>query len=279
MGELTGPGSKPTRSGDTVDYRLAAVGREAAEDQRLRLVEEIYDPASRRRRAGLVQPGWHCLEVGAGRGSMAVWLAEQVGPAGEVVAVDIDTSYLDRLELPNLRVVKHNILAGPLESGSFDMVCSRLMLFHLRERQQTAIGHMAECLRPGGLLFDEDADWGTVGPVDPAHRSYAKYHEAWRNGDWWVARGFDPVFGRKLPALFERAGLSEVVAESSTEVVRGGSPWALWYAETLDVMHRLGGGATSDAQQVEHDLITSTFRDPSVWLIREILHACSGRRL
>ena len=210
---------------------------------------------------------------------MAVWLAEQVGPAGEVVAVDIDTSYLGRLELPNLRVVTHNILAGPLESGSFDMVCSRLMLFHLRERQQTAIGHMAECLRPGGLLFDEDADWGTVGPVDPAHPSYAKYHEAWRNGDWWVERGFDPVFGRKLPALFERAGLSDVVAESSTEVVRGGSSWALWYAETLDVMHRLGGGATSDAQQVEHDLITSTFRDPSVWLMREILHACSGRRL
>lgn len=278
MGELTAPGSSPARSDDAVDYRLAAAGREAAEDQRLRLVEEIYDPLSRRRRAELVQPGWRCLEVGAGRGSMAVWLADRVGPAGEVVAVDIDTSYLDRLEMANLRVVRHNILDGPLEPGSFDVVCSRLMLFHLRERQQTAIGHMAECLRPGGWLFDEDADWGTAGPVDPAHPSHAKYHQAWRDGEWWVSRGFDPLFGRKLPALFERAGLKDVAAESGSEIVRGGSTWALWYAESLDVMHTLGGGATSDAQQVEHDLITSTFRDPSVWVIREILHACSGRR-
>jgi hypothetical protein len=60
-------------------YRLAAAGREVAEDERLSLLEELYDPASRRRRA-LVEPGWRCLEVGGGRGSMAVWLAEQVGP-------------------------------------------------------------------------------------------------------------------------------------------------------------------------------------------------------
>ena len=59
-------------------YRLAAHGRQAAEDARLGLLEELFDPASRKRR-DLVQPGWRCLEVGAGRGSMAVWLAEQVG--------------------------------------------------------------------------------------------------------------------------------------------------------------------------------------------------------
>jgi 2-polyprenyl-3-methyl-5-hydroxy-6-metoxy-1,4-benzoquinol methylase len=39
-----------------------------------------------RRRRELVQPGWRCLEVGAGRGAMAVWLAERVGESGQVVA-------------------------------------------------------------------------------------------------------------------------------------------------------------------------------------------------
>ena len=82
---------------ETLDYRLAAAGREAAEDERLDLLEQIYDPFSRRRRA-LVQPGWRCLEVGAGRGSMAVWLAGQVGATGQVVATDVDTRYLSRLE-------------------------------------------------------------------------------------------------------------------------------------------------------------------------------------
>jgi hypothetical protein len=41
-------------------YRLVAAGREAAEDERLALLEQIYDPVSRRRHA-LVQPGWRCL--------------------------------------------------------------------------------------------------------------------------------------------------------------------------------------------------------------------------
>lgn len=87
------------------DYRLAAAGRESAEDERLDLLEQIYDPVSRRRRS-FVQPGWRCLEVGAGRGSMAVWLAEQVGPKGHVVATDIDTRYLARLDVPNLEVLQ-----------------------------------------------------------------------------------------------------------------------------------------------------------------------------
>lgn len=63
-------------------YRLAARGRQGAEDDRLGLLEHIFDPRSRRRRE-LVQPGWRCLEVGAGRGSMAVWLAERVEAAAE----------------------------------------------------------------------------------------------------------------------------------------------------------------------------------------------------
>src|SRR5439155_17835889 len=70
-------------------YRLAARGRQQAEDDRLDLLERIFDPLSRRRRE-MVQPGWRCLEVGAGRGSMAVWLAERVGASGQVVATDID---------------------------------------------------------------------------------------------------------------------------------------------------------------------------------------------
>jgi SAM-dependent methyltransferase len=265
---------------ERLQYRLAAAGREVAEDERLTLLEQIFDPLSRRRR-DMVQPGWRCLEVGAGRGSMAVWLAEQVGPSGHVVATDIDVGYLEQLDLPNLEVVQHDILEDslePLDPGSFDLVCSRLMVFHLVGRQDTAITRMAQCLRPGGWLIEEDADWGTPGPVDPSHPLYQSFHRAWRNGDWWVARGYDPVFGRKLPALFERCGLAVIGHEACTEVVRGGSPWARWFAETLEVMHTLGGGAASEIQQREHDQIVATFADPSVWVLRELLHACWGRR-
>jgi len=82
-------------------------------------------------------------------------------------------------------------------------------------------------------LVDEDADWGTTGPVDPSHPSYSGFHDAWRDGDWWASRGYDPWFGRKLPALFERWGLCEIRQEASTEVVRGGSPWPAGTARAL----------------------------------------------
>ena len=261
-------------------YRLAAAGREPAEDERLALLERIYDPISRQRR-DLVQPGWRCLEVGGGRGSMAVWLAEKVGPTGRVVASDIDIGYLSRLDIPNLEVVEHNILEDslePLQPGSFDLVCSRLTLFHLVGRQEFAIRQMVKCLRPGGWLIDEDADWGTIAPVDPSHRLYASYHDAWRDGDWWTVRGYDKVFGRKLPALFERCGLHDIRHEAATEVVRGGSPWARWWAVTLQVMNELGGGGDVASYQRELEVMTRALADPTVWVLRELLHACWGRR-
>ena len=155
-------------------YRLASRGRQKHEDDRLGLLERIFDPLSRRRRE-MVRPGWRCLEVGAGRGSMAVWLAEQVGENGLVVATDIDVTYLQRLNLPNLVVREHNILADPLDAldpGSFDMVSSRLMLFWLAGEQEAAIRRMVKCLRPGGWLVDEDGDWGTV--TVPVHYGKAR---------------------------------------------------------------------------------------------------------
>jgi len=212
---------------------------------------------------------------------MAVWLAEQVGPTGHVVATDIDLGYLRRLNVPNLDVLEHNILEDSIEalgSASFDLVCSRLTLFHLLGRQELAIKQMVKCLRPGGWLIDEDADWGTAAPADPSHPLYAGYHEAWRDGEWWTLRGYDKAFGRKLPALFERCGLEEIRHEAATEVVRGGSPWARWWAVTLEVINELGGGGAVESYQHELKVMTAALADPSVWLMRELLHACWGRR-
>jgi len=275
------PGAKIGGAGAGVaaSYRLAGTGRLLAEDERLSLLEEVFDTVSIRRRS-LVQAGWRCLEVGAGRGSMAVWLAERVGRSGRVVATDIDVTYLERLDVRNLEARQHNILDDPLdrlEPGSFDVVCSRLMLFHLVGRQEEAIRRMVLCLKPGGLLIDEDADWGTTAPVDPSHPLFADFHRAWRDGDWWATRGYDPRFGRTLPALFERSGLETIHHGASSEVVRGGSPWARWYRESLDVIAQ-GTGAQTAQQIDEHRLITSALADPSVLFLRELLHACSGRR-
>ncbi len=277
--------SDPMQSDEAFDfdpgYRLAARGRQEAEDERLALLERIFDPLSRRRRE-LVQPGWRCLEVGAGRGSMAVWLAEQVGESGEVVATDIDVTYLKQLNLPNLEVRQHNILNDPLDAlgAGFDLVCSRLLLFWLASKQEAAIQRMVECLRPGGWLVDEDGDWGMVSPVDPSHPLYAKYNAVWEGGDWWASRGYDPVFGRKLPVLFERCGLENIREEANAEVVRGGSSWARWWCETLEGIRACeqSAGSLTAAQEKGYKVLTAPLADPSFWFLTGLLHACWGQR-
>ena len=160
-----------------------------------------------------------------------------------MVATDIDCRYLARLDLPNLEVVRHNIVEDPLDVlglGSFDVVCARLVSFWLAGRQEAAIHNMVQCLRPGGWLVDEEGDWGVPGPVDPSHLLYPGYRRAFQGGDWSAARGYDPFFGRTLPALFERCGLQNIDNQATAGVVRGGSLWARWWQQNLDVIRAWG---------------------------------------
>jgi len=69
-----------------------------AED-RFGALASLFDPVSFRHfeRLGVAE-GWRCLEVGAGGGSVATWLATRVGESGHVLATDIDVRWLeDRL--------------------------------------------------------------------------------------------------------------------------------------------------------------------------------------
>ena len=264
-------------------YRLASKGRRKDEDERLKLLESLLDPLSRQRRE-FVQRGWRCLEVGAGRGSLAVWLAKKVGKSGRVVATDIDLSYLKRLHVPNLEVRKHNILEDSLEvldPCSFDLVSSRLMLYWLAGKQQAAIQRMVECLRPGGWLVDEDGDWGTIAPVDLSHPLAGPFQRTWQNGDWMASRGnYDLFFGRKLPLLFHRSGLENIRHEATAVVEHGGSPWAKWRKKTFQAYraYDLARGPLTKKQQSEYKALLAPWDDPSFWFVNVLLHACWGQR-
>ena len=91
----------------------------AGERQRLKLMSQLLDPFERSHieRLGL-RPGWRCLEVGCGNGSIAQWLAEQVAPSGNVVASDLDISYISGVERPCLEVRQLDILRDAIEENS-----------------------------------------------------------------------------------------------------------------------------------------------------------------
>src|SRR4051812_8076684 len=96
--------------------------------QRIELLEADLDPLTfRRLRALGVAQGWRCLDVGAGGGSVARWLAGVVAPNGHVTAMDVDTEFLTRVDASGIEVRKHDVLAGPIEPGEYDLVHCRYL--------------------------------------------------------------------------------------------------------------------------------------------------------
>jgi SAM-dependent methyltransferase len=164
MHSLPEPGEERVfrkRSSTTSQHRCSAPPRVAHQFGGFGGLEQNYDPQSiRYLEATDVAAGWRCLEVGAGSGSIARWLAERVGPSGHVVATEIDPRFLEgltALNLPNLEVQRHDIGLGELPERNFDLIHARLLLIHVPQRQE-ALARLVVALKPGGWLVIEDVD-------------------------------------------------------------------------------------------------------------------------
>ena len=198
------------------------------EPRRLELLEGHADPTSKRRleETGL-REGWSCLEVGAGRGSIAHWLSQQVGPCGHVTALDLDTSLLSWLREPNVEVVCGDVLGLELPEASFDLIHTRLVLMHIPERDR-AIQNMVSWLRPGGWLVVEELDWMAIlSDPDPDRVAlFAAYNEGLPT--------IDLECGRMLVPELSAAGLTDIGGELRADVIEGATPLAEW--EQLSVL-------------------------------------------
>src|SRR4051794_22730767 len=131
-----------------------------AERERLDSLTSLYDARTLRlcEQLGLTA-GWHCLDAGAGTGSLATALAERGGPTGSVTALDSDARFLVPRE--SLTVVESDLTNTNLPIGRFELVHARLVLEHLPERDQV-LAKLAAAVRPGGWLLIEDFDWSTA---------------------------------------------------------------------------------------------------------------------
>jgi ubiquinone/menaquinone biosynthesis C-methylase UbiE len=183
-------------------------GAEQPTTQRFASLEALYDPRTIRFLEGTgVGPGWHCMEVGGGSGSIAAWLADRVGVTGRVLVTDIDPRFLAGLAAagrPNVEVRRHDVGADPLPESAFDLIHARLVLLHVPEAP-AAVARLVAALRPGGWLVVEDFDptfidraFPTADAVDAAivHRAFAAL------GELLVARGAGRGWGRTLYQRF-----------------------------------------------------------------------------
>jgi SAM-dependent methyltransferase len=263
--------------GSVGGYVHAASGYDE-ELARLRLLQERYDSRTFARLTGLGSlAGAVCLEVGAGAGSVARWLAVQVGPSGRVVATDADSRFLAGAEADGVEVRRHDILGDPLESARYDLVHCRALLCHLRDPAR-ALGVMALAVRPGGWLLVEDADYCSLVAADPADPRSPSFDVTMRKLLAFIAAGhaFDPFFGRRLPSLVLSANLADARHEAIACHRNGADSAAEVLARSLE---RISDQALRRAvvSPGEFAAVLSALRDPSFGFIDALSVAAWGR--
>ncbi|QJS12540.1 methyltransferase domain-containing protein [Streptomyces argyrophyllae] len=215
----------------------------------------LFDPTTFRHIEGLgIGPGWRCWEVGAGGPSVASWLAGKVGPAGRVVATDIDTSRLTAADRPPVEIRVHDVGAEEPPGEGFDLVHARLVLVHVPDRER-ALRNMVKALRPGGRLLIEDADPALQSltcpdEYGPEQRLANRLRQGFRK--LLADRGADLSYGRRLPRLLREAGLRGVEADAYFPVASPACT-ALEAATVRQIRGRLvAAGLATDAEIDEH---------------------------
>jgi SAM-dependent methyltransferase len=237
----------------------------------------LFDAGTRRHLLDReLAPGWRCLEVGAGGGSIARWLGQRVGPTGRVVATDIDIRFLDGLRRQNVEALRHDITRDPIPRPSFDLVHARMILIHLPERD-AVLRKLAGALKRGGWLVCEEFDAVSAAP-DPVvspHETLLKAHSAMRRLS--SDRRVDGQYGRRLFGRLRELGLTELGADGRITIAQPGSP----AASLLRASYELRRTAMIEAgyiTQAEFDADLARMETAEFMMPAPILWTVWGRR-
>lgn len=237
----------------------------------------LLDPVTQDRIGGLLNlAGTGCLEVAAGGGSIATWLAEQVGPGGLVVATDTEPDLIP--PHPRLSVLRHDITSGTPGEG-YDLVHARLLLNHL-PRRRNALHLMARALRPGGVLLTEDF-WPT--PPGDFVACAMSTDDAMLLRRYQLAHlqvladhGNDRTWSRRALIAFLEEGLVDVDTTVTGGTWRGGGPGCRLLIAGIGQLREPLLAAGLHAADL--DRLRALLADPSVVLHGHLLYSTSGRR-
>lgn len=201
------------------------LGHSEHELQRLARQGALIGPVTRALfvEAGVTR-GMRVLDVGAGRGDVALIAAELVGDEGSVVGVDLAPSAVaaaqervSELGLRNVSFLAADAAALDFEQP-FDAVVGRYVLQFIPD-PSAALRSLTANVVPGGVVAFHEIDWSghrSVPAVQLWDRCCRLAIEA------LAAGGTDTQMGTKLPSVFAEAGLGSPTLRMST-VVGGGA--------------------------------------------------------
>jgi SAM-dependent methyltransferase len=245
----------------------------AGERERLQLLEAQVDPLSKAAiEAAGVGAGSRCLEIGAGTGSIARWLAHCSGDPSRVWAIDLDTRWLGPLAEEGITVLEHDMLVDDLPTGAFDVVHARAVLEHIPAREH-ALDRIVDWLAPEGALVLVDCASYPI--ATSPHEPFRKALQAWV--DVIGRTGTDYEWTRTFPEPLQRHGYRDVGATALAPMIRGGTPAARFWSLTLETLRfrivdaRLASDADLDEAQRLLD-------DPEFWDLGPGWVAAWGKR-
>src|ERR1041384_5723261 len=112
------------------------------------------------------EPGWQVLDAGSGAGEVARWIAGQVGPSGQVTALDYSAATIaaavERHDGSNVSYTTGDVSAIDLPSGSVDGVWCERVLQHVDDAD-LAVAELVRVTRAGGRLCLIDTVWSSLG--------------------------------------------------------------------------------------------------------------------
>lgn len=114
-----------------------------------------------------LRAGLRILDIASGHGIPAFYLAEQIGPTGEVLAIDVSAGQVARAraiqgsQLSWLRFECMDMRALPPDLPAFDRITGNLSVMFFRPNRFEVVHGLIEHLSPGGQLVLTFPSYGT----------------------------------------------------------------------------------------------------------------------
>lgn len=258
------------------DYVLGTHDEELA---RLGLQHDVWRPVVLDCWQGAgITAGSRVLDIGAGPGYATVDLAEIVGPAGEVIAVERSSKFVEAMReavrarsLTNVQIHELDLVTDDLPRGSYDFSWCRWVLSFVSD-PSLLIKKLGDVMPTGGLaIFHEYGHYETwrFFPRLPMQERFREHVIA-----TWRESGGEPDSAPALPSLLSDNGFVIRSARPHIFAVRPHEYMWQWPAQFIEVylprLQEMGRIDQKFADQVRADLAGAE-RNPNALMITPLV--------